>query len=295
MLRDLIPHSDQKRDTASFLLEVIEYVQYLQEKVQKYEGSYQGWSSEPTKLTPWRNSHWRVQSFSGHPQGTKNGSGGSVFAGRFDDSNISSPPAIHPNQQNPIESDSGRDTSGKTVDELANKSVGIPIPLQVSVPTSIQGASALLHPVPRPFSDAQSTESPVTTDSLNQQEDLIIEGGSISITSVYSEGLLNNLTQALQSAGIDLSQATVSVQIDLGKRANRGLTPGVSIHKDPENTTLSGQPMGHFRDDVRNGEGADQAQKRLKISFCEGVIVDYLKDGRNLSTLCSAPTKRRKK
>ena len=55
ILRDLIPHSDQKRDTASFLLEVIEYVQYLQEKVQKYEGSYQGWGQEPSKLMPWVN------------------------------------------------------------------------------------------------------------------------------------------------------------------------------------------------------------------------------------------------
>ncbi|KAG5608082.1 hypothetical protein H5410_019363 [Solanum commersonii] len=54
ILRDLIPHTDQKRDTASFLLEVIQYVQYLQEKVQKYEGSYQPWSSEPTKLMPWK-------------------------------------------------------------------------------------------------------------------------------------------------------------------------------------------------------------------------------------------------
>lgn len=61
ILRDLIPHTDQKRDTASFLLEVIQYVQYLQEKVQKYEGPYQPWSSEPTKLMPWRNSHWRMQ------------------------------------------------------------------------------------------------------------------------------------------------------------------------------------------------------------------------------------------
>lgn len=89
ILRDLIPHTDQKRDTASFLLEVhfisrkpvylflclisilesfdlfvtvdvcmqvIQYVQYLQEKVQKHEGSYQPWSSEPTKLMPWVNS-----------------------------------------------------------------------------------------------------------------------------------------------------------------------------------------------------------------------------------------------
>lgn len=37
-------------------LQVIDYVQYLQEMLQKYEGSYQGWSSEPTKLMPWVNS-----------------------------------------------------------------------------------------------------------------------------------------------------------------------------------------------------------------------------------------------
>lgn len=80
ILRDLIPQNDQKRDKASFLLEVtvcyimllynknfivmiyvmcflcmqlIEYVQFLQEKINMYEGSYQGWNSEPTKLVPW--------------------------------------------------------------------------------------------------------------------------------------------------------------------------------------------------------------------------------------------------
>lgn len=39
----------------SLSMQVIEYVQYLQEKVQKYEGSYQNWSGEPTKLIPWVN------------------------------------------------------------------------------------------------------------------------------------------------------------------------------------------------------------------------------------------------
>ncbi|KAK9272164.1 hypothetical protein L1049_002535 [Liquidambar formosana] len=53
ILRDLIPQNDQKRDKASFLLEVIEYIQFLQEKLHTYEGSYQGWSQEPTKLIPW--------------------------------------------------------------------------------------------------------------------------------------------------------------------------------------------------------------------------------------------------
>ena len=83
MLRELIPHSDQKRDKASFLLEVhtldinntpcyifmrnfsimvdrnhlqvIDYIHFLQEKVHKYEGSYQGWNHEPEKLMPWVN------------------------------------------------------------------------------------------------------------------------------------------------------------------------------------------------------------------------------------------------
>lgn len=35
------------------LLQVIEYVKYLQEKVQKYEGSFPGWGSETTNLMPW--------------------------------------------------------------------------------------------------------------------------------------------------------------------------------------------------------------------------------------------------
>lgn len=59
-LREIIPHSDQKRDKASFLLEVIEYIQFLQEKVHKYEGSYQGLENKPSTL-PWGLSmdrHW---------------------------------------------------------------------------------------------------------------------------------------------------------------------------------------------------------------------------------------------
>ncbi|KAL6969672.1 hypothetical protein U1Q18_029379 [Sarracenia purpurea var. burkii] len=265
ILRDLIPHSDQKRDTASFLLEVIEYVQYLQEKVQKYEGSYQGWSSEPTKLMPWRNSHWRIQSFAGNPQAIRNGSSpGANFAGRFDENNITISPTLHPNQQNPIDSDSSGDPYGKSVDqqpEIASKSIAMSMsmPLQASVPTSMQGDAVVVHPLQRPISSA---ECPIMSDTLSQQEELMIEGGTISITSVYSHGLLNNLTQALQSAGVDLSQATISVQIDLGKRANRGLGSGMSIAKDPGNTP-SNQPIGHFRDS--DSEDIGRAQKRLKI------------------------------
>ncbi|KAL6538829.1 Transcription factor bim2 [Orobanche minor] len=43
--------------------------------------------------------------------------------------------------------------------------------------------------------------------------------------------LLSSLTQALQNTGVDLSQASISVQINLGKRAHRGSTAGISIAK----------------------------------------------------------------
>uniref|UniRef100_A0A7N0VBQ2 BHLH domain-containing protein n=1 Tax=Kalanchoe fedtschenkoi TaxID=63787 RepID=A0A7N0VBQ2_KALFE len=85
-LRDLIPNSDQKRDTASFLLEVIDYVQYLQGEMQKYEGPYQPWSAEPAKLMPWRNSHWRTQSIAPQPLGNGVGAG---YAPKFNDTSQS--------------------------------------------------------------------------------------------------------------------------------------------------------------------------------------------------------------
>ncbi|KAL3510987.1 hypothetical protein ACH5RR_030388 [Cinchona calisaya] len=271
ILRELIPHSDQKRDTASFLLEVIQYVQYLQEKVQKYEGSYQAWSSEPTKLMPWRNSHWRTQSFVNHPQAMKNGSSsGPVFPGRLDDNTITVASTVQPSQQNPIESDLGRDVSSKTIDqqtELTNQTMPLPmpIPLQAAVPVAVQSDGTLSHTQPRPASGAQSSECPITDDTLNHQEELSIEGGTISISSIYSQELLNTLTQALQTAGVDLSQATVSVQINLGKQANRGLASGVSITKDHEHPMPSGsQPTGHYRD-TTNGEDFNQGRKKLKM------------------------------
>lgn len=268
ILRELIPHSDQKRDTASFLLEVIQYVQYLQEKVQKYEGSYQAWSSEPTKLMPWRSSHWRTQSFASHPQTMKNGSGsGPLFPGGLEDNNIAVSPTVQPNQQNPIESDLGRDLTSKTIDqqtELTNQTMPMPMPLQATMPVPIQSDGAFSHAQPRPAPAAQASDCPITDDTMNHPEGLTIEGGTISISSIYSQGLLNTLTQALQTAGVDLSQATVSVQINLGKQANRGLASGISVTKDCERPTpTADQTAAQYRD-TSNGEDLNQAQKRLK-------------------------------
>ncbi|KAL6529276.1 hypothetical protein OROGR_014899 [Orobanche gracilis] len=260
-LRELIPNSDQKRDTASFLFEVIQYVQFLQEKVQKYEGSYQPWSSEPTKLMPWRNSHWR--NFSGQPQTTKNGSGpglGPPLPIRLDENGAAGPTTAQLGLHNPIE-------PGHT--ELPNGTTGVHLPLQATKPVTVASDSVFSHSLHHgPPSDAQLTEC---VDVMNLQDELMIEGGTISISSVYSQRqpimirLLGSLTQALQNTGVDLSQASISVQINLGKRAHRGSTAGISIAKDHGDPIFSGnQPVGTFQD-VCNIEDLDQAQKRRKI------------------------------
>ncbi|CAI9775181.1 unnamed protein product [Fraxinus pennsylvanica] len=241
ILRELIPHCDQKRDTASVLLEVIQYVQFLQEKLQKYEGSYQPLNLEATKLMPWRNSHWQVQSHVGQAPAMKNGSG-STFPCLFDENNVTVPSTMQASHQNPIELEPSLNASRRAVDpqtELANKAMAIPVSLQ-------------------------STEDPTASGIMNQDE-LSVEGGTISISNLYSQRFLNSLTQALESTGVDLSEARMSVQINLGKRANRGSTSGISNAKDHENPMPSGEKSeGHFQD-ASNSEDADVAQKRQKI------------------------------
>ncbi|XP_056857153.1 transcription factor BIM2-like [Raphanus sativus] len=241
ILREIIPNSEQKRDTASFLLEVIDYVQYLQEKVQKYEGSYPGWSQEPTKLTPWRNNHWRVQSLANPPVAAA--SNGSVpvipYPGKFEENTVpSSAPAIVAEMQNPVDSDLGR--VYKPIDsqhELDHDDDKELPPVQpINHPTFVHGEQG---------------------DGAGQSNnDLVIEGGTISISTAYSHELLSSLTQALQNAGVDLSHAKLSVQIDLGKRANQGLT-----HNDPSNKIpLSSDTEGST---PSRGE-SEHAHKRVK-------------------------------
>ncbi|VFQ66628.1 unnamed protein product [Cuscuta campestris] len=237
ILRDLVPNTDQKRDTASFLLEVIQYVQYLQEKVQKYEGPYQAWGSEPTKLMPWN--------FAGSPpQAVKNSP---AYAGRFDENHGAVPStAMQPTiQQNRVESSPAFNARERNV--IATKLVSAPINL--------------------PPSDAHSSECPNNLDAHSQDEELpAIEGGTISFSSVYSNGLLNSLGQALQSTGVDLSHATISVQINLGKRANRGLNSSVMVSKDSSEkpAPFANQVVGFFQD-TNTGDDFDQAHKRLRI------------------------------
>ncbi|KAL9433376.1 hypothetical protein AB3S75_028247 [Citrus x aurantiifolia] len=208
MLRDLIPHSDQKRDKASFLLEVIEYIQFLQEKVHKYEGPYVRWNPERAKLAPWVK-HCLS-------------------------------PAIPGSAQKPVESDMTSASTFKTMDPqpgITNKAMPFPMSLQPNCYKPVRNGGAAPSLRPRLASDAENTTSqpqtlechtrsctgdmPISDNKKLKEQELTVEGGRINISTAYSQGLLKTLTQALQSSGVDLSQASVSVQIDLGKRATQ--------------------------------------------------------------------------
>ncbi|KAJ6875082.1 transcription factor BIM1-like isoform X1 [Populus alba x Populus x berolinensis] len=285
MLRALIPHGDQKRDKASFLLEVIEHVQFLQEKVQKYEGSYQGWNHEHAKLGPWRNNSRPVESSADQSRGVNSGVGPALlFAANLDAKNITISPSINPGgARNAVESNVSSGSTFNAMDHhpnlgITNKAMPFPISLQPNLfhPGRIAGAAAQFpprlafdgentatQPQPQPCHAISCTsDGAVASDKLKQQN-LAVEGGTISISSAYSQGLLNTLTQALQSSGVDLSQASISVQIELGKKGNSRQTAPASIVKD-NNVPPSNQ--GTIRSRVSSGEESDQALKKLKTS-----------------------------
>ncbi|KAG9448625.1 hypothetical protein H6P81_008590 [Aristolochia fimbriata] len=272
ILRGLIPHSDQKRDKASFLLEVIEHIQFLQEKVHKYEAAFPGWNHESMKLMPWKHTQGAVENIPDHARVLKNGPGpGLMFTGKFDDSSVAVSPAMLASTQNPLESDIGTVPPYKPMDHhptgLGSK--GGSIPLQPTLfPPIVRGGGGLAQPSQRLMSDAESMAHqwprPSTAESDSfEQEEMTIEGGTIRMSGVHSQGLFSSLTQALQNSGIDLSRANFSLQIDLGKRASRPTTT-TSSAKDHEDPSSSMRAMAHSRVGS-SGEDSDPAQKRLRL------------------------------
>ncbi|KAK4370925.1 hypothetical protein RND71_010400 [Anisodus tanguticus] len=277
-LREIIPHSDQKRDKASFLLEVIEYIQFIQEKVHKYEGSYQGLENKPSTL-PWNKCHSMAQGFIDLSQGTNSASSPALIrAARFDKSKfgISATGPVNKQTLEPTRTPNVRESS--LLSELTNKAPTVCMQpncwnCSYCGNTSIASLHSILAPDPGTLelnsqpqislSRSNTTNHAVTNNKLKDQE-VSTGSGKISISSVYSQRLLNTLKQALQNSGVDLSQASMSVQIDLGKRTNDGLNASASNFKG-DNISTSNQPTPQFIDTSTREESV-HAFKRLKTS-----------------------------
>ncbi|KAG0463360.1 hypothetical protein HPP92_019429 [Vanilla planifolia] len=227
ILRALLPNSDQKRDRASFLLEVIEYIQFLQEKVQKYESFYPRWSDENSNLTSWNNQHGSGNCLA-DPPALNNGAASGLLA-----SNNSLPvaPSLLSSSQNPAEPDLVAGVSYKGMENpsgFANKVAAAPPALQSNLYPSLGRANCVDQAIQRLIPEADNMVSQpdwlrssfpaataISSDVINEQEELEIDEGTIRISAAYSQGLLSKLSQALQTSGIDLSQASISVHINL--------------------------------------------------------------------------------
>ncbi|KAK4782230.1 hypothetical protein SAY86_016332 [Trapa natans] len=267
-LRALLPQNDQKRDKASFLLEVIEYIQSLQEKVQKYEeGSYPGWNCEPAEKMTWRSDQRPAKTHTDHSR-IVNGEGATLaFATKVVENNMSN---LH-DPKNIIKPDTSTFPLFKAAHPLnlsaPNKGALFPISLQPNMLIPARTGvvtSPLISPdmesnTLQPQSHmAQTKPWPVESAALNdtlKEEELVIKGGTISISSAYSRRLFDTLTQALHSSGIDPSQARISVQIDLGKKAKS------STHQTDSHAACSSQGITRPRVAVNQ---SDQALKKLK-------------------------------
>ncbi|KAL9261273.1 Transcription factor BIM2-like protein [Drosera capensis] len=216
ILKDLIPPNDQKRDKASLLLEVIEYIKFLQENLRVYEASHPSWTQEPAKLIPWRSSA-QMDSFIDHPDIMKSGSG---------HENVFQPMS---NEQKSAESNFSGDAAHRGKDLLSGSdtsAVPLGVPYQPIIhrsgtgvlPSDTIACQPLLQTC---WSKPSTSECPIAGSSSNGTK-------KNDISSVYSHGLMKNLAQAFRSSGVDLSQTSISVELDISKRANANATASTS-------------------------------------------------------------------
>ncbi|KAK6928050.1 Myc-type, basic helix-loop-helix (bHLH) domain [Dillenia turbinata] len=275
ILRDLIPQNDQKRDKASFLLEVIEYIQFLQERLRLYEGSFQGWSQEPTKSMPWRNDHGPIESFDGRSQVVRNGS--------LHENIAVATPAMIANVQHAVETDVSTDAAYREADYPqgpATPAVSMSMSLQPIIFSSADKDGVQSHPLQGSVFDAENMsfesysrlwQSRPCTDECqipvcapNEKEEPPIKSGEANISRAYSQELLNTLTRVLQTSGVDLSQTAIAVQLDVAV-PNRTSNATACSSKDQE-TCLSNNLVMVNTEARRSAEV--QAHKRLRIQKC---------------------------
>ncbi|XP_023729207.1 transcription factor BIM2 [Lactuca sativa] len=231
ILRDLIPQNDQKRDRASFLLEVIQYIQFLQEKLQVYEGTFHGWSPEPTKLMPWRGNSV-TDTFTDQSQPIKNGS--------LHEGNIVFSPPMLSNTQSLIEHELSHSSAARAA------ALDIPLQQNTYLPEPDPDPARAAR-IPHEYWDDRSLMNEDATPNELQELKMQSEGDRDRdrISDAYSKGLLNNLTQALGSCGVDLSQANISVQFDIRKGTSSGSTSTSFGIKEHDFLSDGNQGMEH--------------------------------------------------
>ncbi|KAL1191002.1 Transcription factor BIM3 [Cardamine amara subsp. amara] len=196
-LMDIIPQNDQKRDKASFLLEVIEYIHFLQEKVQMYEGSHQMWYQGPTKLIPWRNNHGSVVEVNDYAQ---------VFKSFSSNDKVEPSSGLVSDMKNYVDPDIDSSVSTKILEQSPISAVSSYIPTE-PLPQFVQ------HDFWQPKPSCGSVNGIGNTNELLNSDEK-------TSSTVCSQRVLHTLTEALRSSGVDMSETMISVQLSLRKRTD---------------------------------------------------------------------------
>ncbi|XP_034571670.1 transcription factor BIM2 isoform X2 [Setaria viridis] len=202
ILRELLPHGDQKRDKASFLLEVIEYIRFLQEKVQKYESGHPQKNHEDSSM-PWAKVYYR--SCWKNTENISQVQGGGLSAPTQDLNNeqyCSEKSTVAPTAH--FSTQSAGETS---IDDISS---------QKATSTPKNWADDSTPSKQPPWLSMSTSDSGDRT--LSKNENNTLDEDTRSLSNAYSQGLLNRLTQALKRSGVDPSQASISVEINMDKR-----------------------------------------------------------------------------
>lgn len=152
-----------------------------------------------------KNSHRTSDGFIDQSRGTNCGPA-LMFATKFDETNVSVSPSMPRSGQNQVESEISTADTFKEMDNhrgLTNKALPLPVPLQQTMFSPGGSSSAAVPLPPRLAPDTENrtsqpqsqlwqsrsctTDSTVVSDKLKDQE-LAIESGTISVSSVYSQG-----------------------------------------------------------------------------------------------------------
>ncbi|KAF0935995.1 hypothetical protein E2562_037757 [Oryza meyeriana var. granulata] len=216
ILREILPHSDQKRDKASFLSEVIEYIRFLQEKVQKYEAADPERNHEDSKSMPWAKVYYRscwrnTQNISQVHGGDLSPSTEDMNNQQYSSKHISAaqPALFNPQSMTSTTASSSHMATG-TPQNLEKNSTPSNQPPWLSMSTMRQ-------------------ESESGNRMLNNHERRTLHNENHSISSAYSQGLFNRLTEALKKSGLDPSQANISVEINMSKRARENTSDNTKV------------------------------------------------------------------
>ncbi|XP_047077876.1 transcription factor BIM2-like [Lolium rigidum] len=227
VLRELLPNCNQKRDKASFLLEVIEYIRHLQERCHKYESAVPDKNHVDAKSMPWDKVYYRsrwmnAQNISQVQGGGLSTTGENMNKEQHSSKSITAAPAPLFSTQSVRETS----TTASSSHNITENGMPSNQPPWLSMSTMNQNCDA-------------------SNRTLSKHEPPSHHSNSQSLSSAYSQGLLYKLKEALQKSGVDPSQANISVEINMDRRAR------ANAHTDDNSKANEGKEPIHIAKRLR--------------------------------------------